>query len=167
VSAESGPWGVDEATERATLPRLPHLDELEAILRAGLLSEVRMFEAVCERRHRFVQVLRIGGRPLVFGEDTSRIQHKHHTHVDGRWGGVWLDAPDIVVPDGNGGVAHVVTRYTFTCRDESVLIPMQWLREQVAAGRRVRVIDEATRREMVVPLKGQTGYRKGRHPRGR
>ena len=138
------------------------IPELAAVLRAGLLSKVRLFEAVCERGHRFVQVLRIAGRPLALATSTPIRQKPgvgpHWAPVHrGHWYGLWLDAPDIIVTLEDGRREYR-NRFEASCQDEWVLIPTPWLRDQIAAGHRRRVIDEATRREMVVPPKGEDGH---------
>ena len=72
---------------------------------------------------------------------------------------LWLDRPDTVVTDIDGRYIRTIDRHTFTCQDQSVDIPTRWLREQIAAGRRRRVIDEATRREMGVMPTSLRGHK--------
>jgi hypothetical protein len=133
---DATPWWVDPAT----------VPELAAVLRAGLQSRVRLFEAVCERDHRCAEVLRLGGRDLAFGyqaglsatiragaPEGSSLAGAAHRQV--RWG-LWLDlAPDL-------------TPMTAQCRCSNPRVPAWWLREQVSSHRRRRMLDDAARREI-------------------
>ena len=145
---------------------LARIPELQAILRAGLLSRVRIFEAVCERGHRLVQVVRINDHPLVLGTWTpGRLRGEPGPDSvwppahRARWDAWWLDRPGPIVTTVEGRYVRTADRHTFTCQDASEEIPMPWLREQVAAGRRRRAIDDAARREMGVLPTRLRGHR--------
>jgi hypothetical protein len=145
---------------------LASIPELQTILRRGLLSKARIFEAACERGHRLVPVVRIKGRPLALGTTTPR-RLRGEPGPGSRWppahrasrDGLWLDRPDTIVTDTDGRYIRTIDSEIFTCEDESAEIPFWWLREQIAAGRRRRVIDEATRREMGVMPTSLRGHK--------
>jgi hypothetical protein len=117
---------------------------LAAVLRAGLLRKVRVFEVWCKSgEHRCVQVLTIDGRPLALGVQvtehsyiviggTSRSMTKHRAWTRG----VWLDVAQARIP------------VAASCRCGDNLVIAGWLREQIAAGRRRRVLDAGTREEI-------------------
>jgi len=115
-----------------------------------------MLDVACERYSRLVEVLKVNGRPLALGIDTTFFHHwpaaserfwlsvpSESGWVRNRRGrelGLWLDIPYEVVSLVTG--LPVQDRYTFTCAkrhcSEQFLLP--WLREQVESGRKRRVI---------------------------
>jgi hypothetical protein len=140
----------------ATLP------ELVEIRRHGWQAEKRMLNVLCDRYQPLVEVLKVNGRPLALGRDTTFLHHwpvgsergwlsvpspsgwvRDHR---GRELGLWLDLPYEVVSLVTGLPVH--NRYTFTCAkghcSEPIWLP--WLREQVESGQRRRVIITAETR---------------------
>jgi hypothetical protein len=147
---------------------LSEIPELQTILRRGLLSKVRIFEAWCEstkNRDRLAQVLKVGGRPLAFARElrgTGMMQvgapsrYKMRNVTPPRYG-MWLDMdPGIYyvpreppTPGATSWEVHPL-RIGGQCRHEHVSIPADWLREQIEMGVRKRVIDAKARREIGV-----------------
>jgi hypothetical protein len=122
-------WEVDPAS----------LPTLAAVLRARLLSRVRIFEVFCESgRHRCLQVLTIDQRPFALGvarRQRSAIPELGDNQRESAATAVWLDT------------APAVALVAVECRCRWDRVTVGWLREQIAAGRRRRVLDAATRRE--------------------
>jgi hypothetical protein len=144
---------------------LSTIPELETILRRGLLSKVRIFEAWCEKGDRLAQVIRVGGRPLAL---TGRLLGPMGIMQAGApsrtklWArvprhGMWLDMnPGLYyvpteppTPDASSWEVHPL-RISGQCQHENVSIPTDWLRTQVEKDVRKRVIGAAARREMGV-----------------
>jgi hypothetical protein len=117
---------------------------LAAVLRTRLLSKVRVLEVWCKSgKHRCMQVLTIDKRPLALGyrsslHSTIVIGGTSRTglrHLDGLRA-VWLDdAPPAVFIDAD-------------CRCGHQTVPAGWLRDQIDAGRRRRVLDSLARGEI-------------------
>jgi hypothetical protein len=136
--------------------------ELAVVLRANMLSKVRLLDVACAADHRLVQVLRLKRRPFALGVDTTMIHGTDEAakwywfptgngwamNRRGRWLGVWLDEPDQEIRTVNGPQLH--NRFTFTCRgghcSEEITLP--WLRSQLESGRRRIVITDAIRYDM-------------------
>ncbi len=153
----------------------PHVDlatvpELAAILRARLRFEVRLFEAFCEHGDRLVDVLRVRGRPLAIARSVSSngSMHQGHPERDRSWlghreavQGMWLDLPDLSYyspsdppPVGESRELRPLLLVP-ECAHQSAPVPGWWLHQQVEAGVRKRIIDAATRREMMVRPRGE------------
>ena len=124
---------------------LETLPSLAAVLRAGLLSRVRVFDVFCDAEsHRCVDVLIIDRRPLAPGKQRTQgatvvvgAEGRTFSRHRGRTLGVWLDQAQPRVPVGA------------ECRCGDQLVTAGWLNEQLAAGRRRRVLDTATRQEIL------------------
>jgi hypothetical protein len=145
VGSLQPPW-VDQST----------IPELREIRRLGLLARVRIFEARCQNGDRLLDVIRVNGRPLALGWQAIGAA----VVVDALEGGprqyhrvpllaIWLDVDRMLDPP-------IRLWFPTQCQHESVQVPADWLRGQVEAGlrKRVVVIDDAARREMGTRARG-------------
>jgi len=154
VSEASQPW-VDPA----------NIPELTEILRRRLLSKVRIFEARCEKSDRLFQVVKVQGRPLALAQAMAisstaspNPAFRRSTHADHRsyWQAAWLDLTwnSYYAPHDppEPGKTVILQPYLLSaqCLHERLPVPLDWLREQVHAGIRKRVITDKTRLEMGV-----------------
>jgi len=156
------------------VPQPPWVDpaaipELAEILRRRLLSKVRIFEARCEKSDRLLQVVKVHGRPLVLAEAMSvaatpnprRAEHsEHRSHYQAAWldlswdayfARIWVRPEESQFLDTQHDSGQWVLKpywLSAQCRHENLPVPLDWLREQVNAGIRKRVITNETRVEM-------------------
>jgi hypothetical protein len=143
-----------------------NIPELMEILRRRLLSKVRIFEARCEKSDRLFQVVEVQGRPLALAQRMIRrgptdspnpafrrdpgLAHRadyEAAWLDLSWDSYYL-AHDPPEPDQP--VIRQPYLLSAQCLHERLPVPLDWLREQVNAGIRKRVITDETRLEMGV-----------------
>jgi hypothetical protein len=126
--SDPDPWDADD---------LAAVPALAAVLRSGQLSKVRTFEGYCESgEHRCVQVLTVDSRPLAIGKQASQARTGGHLRHRDWTRGVWLDVAPARIP------------VPAECRCGEEYVPAGWLAEQIAAGRKRRVLNAATRTEI-------------------
>jgi hypothetical protein len=123
-----------------------NIPELYEILRRGLLGKVRIFELRCENNDRLLQVLRINRRPLAITKAGLRVGGNSGTRLEhrGTVQALWLDLPIEAYRLPSAGYR----RLTAECAHERVSIPADWLIDQLQAGRKKRIITDATRMVM-------------------
>lgn len=155
---------LDPVVDPATIP------ELATILRSGLLSKVRVFEAWCTQGDRLAQVVRVAGRPLAL---SRTVTQKVSTNLgrselnSTKWehrGGVlamWLDLDwnryylPYNPPKLGESVVLQPIGFPSQCQHERASIPGFWLCQQVQEGVTKRVIDDAARWEMGIRRRGE------------
>jgi hypothetical protein len=146
-----------------------NIPELTEILRRRLLSKVRIFEARCEKSDRLFQVVKVQGRPLALAQamaisstGSPNPAARRSAHADHRsyWQAAWLDLSwdSYYLPHDPPEPGQTVIRQPYLlsaqCLHEQLPVPLDWLREQVNAGIRKRVITNETRFEMGVRFRG-------------
>ena len=147
------------------------IPELTEILRRRLLSKVRIYEGWCENGDRLLQVIQVQRRPLALAEAMSvaatgspnarRAEHaEHRSHRQAAWldlswdayfARIWVRPEESQFLDTQHDSGQWVLKpywLSAQCRHENLPVPLDWLREQVNAGIRKRVITNETRVEM-------------------
>jgi hypothetical protein len=146
------------------------IPELQTIMRLGLMSKVRLFDAWCEQGDRLFQVVKVQRRPLGLARRMVRTSQsspnpafRRATYSAHRaaWNAMWLDLDPLAYylphEPPEPGESRILRPYRLSaeCQHQGLSVPGDWLREQVENGVTKRVIDNATRFEMGTRLRGE------------
>lgn len=133
LAAAAGRWSLTSAPEAAR-------EALRPLLRGARLSRFRLLDIACPDQHRFAQVVRTASGPLVLGMGqavrgysvtegeigsgrrlvASVAEHRHRAQP------VTYLLPRL----------HAAYRVEVQCTCRRAEIPVEWIREQLAAGRK-------------------------------